>query len=131
VYAHWSHAALIVDTDGTLVETEVPGIRRNPISRYHADEYHLVRLGSRVSPEGRARGVVFAECQVGQAFGFLDMFGAILFLLSGRPLRLVRRNHEICSSLVVRALQEGGLVPELDPALTLPGDLAKLFDVRP
>jgi hypothetical protein len=31
----------------------------------------------------------------------------------------------------VRALQAGGLVPELDPALTLPADLAKLFDVLP
>jgi hypothetical protein len=131
VYAHWSHAALLIETDGTLVEAEVMGTRRNPISRYHADEYHLVRLGSRFSPEGRARAVVFAKSQVGQAFGFLDMFGAILFLLFGWPLRLVRRNHEICSSLVVRALQEGALVPELDPALTLPGDLAKLFDVRP
>jgi hypothetical protein len=43
---------------------------------------------------------------------------------------MVRRHHEICSSLVVRALQQGGLLRELDPALTLPADLAKRFDVR-
>jgi hypothetical protein len=72
-----------------------------------------------------------AKDQVGQGFGYLDMFGAILYLLFDWPLRLVRRNHEICSSLVVRALQAGGLVPELDPAVTLPADLAKLFDVLP
>jgi hypothetical protein len=54
-----------------------------------------------------------------------------VYLLSGWPVRLVRRNHEICSSLVVRALQAGGIVPELDSALTLPGDLAKRFDIRP
>ena len=131
VYAHWSHSALIVEKDGTLVEAEISGVRRNPISRYRADEYHLVRLGSAFSSEGRASAVAFANTQVGQGFGFLDMFGASLYLLFGWPLRLVRSGHEICSGLVVRALQAGGLVPELDPALTLPADLAKRFDVRP
>jgi hypothetical protein len=131
VYAHWSHAALIVENEGTLVEAEMTGVQRSPISRYRDDEYHLVRLGPAFAPEARARAVAFAKGQVGQGFGYLDMLGAILYLLFGWPLRLVRRNHEVCSSLVVRALQAGGLVPELDPALTLPGDLAKLFDVRP
>jgi uncharacterized protein YycO len=131
VYAHWSHSALIVEVDGTLVEAEISGVRRNPIARYRADEYHLVRLGSVFSPEGRARAVDYANTQVGQGFGFLDMFGASVYLLVGWPLRLVRSGHEICSGLVVRALQAGGLVPELDPVLTLPADLAKLFDIRP
>jgi hypothetical protein len=43
----------------------------------------------------------------------------------------VRRNHQICSGLVVRALQVGGLVADLDPELTLPANLAKLYHVRP
>jgi len=57
------------------------------------------------------------------------VLGVLVYLLLGRPVRLVRRNHEICSSLVVHALQEGGLLRELDPAITLPADLAKRFDV--
>jgi uncharacterized protein YycO len=131
VYAHWSHSALIVEKDGTLVEAEIMGVSRNPISRYRSDEYHLVRLGSGFSAEGRAHAAAFANEQVGQGFGFLEMFGASVYLLVGWPLRLVRSGHEICSGLVVRALKAGGLVPELDPALTLPADLAKRFDVRP
>lgn len=131
VYAHWSHAAIVVERDGSLVEAEMMGVQVSPISRYRDDEYHLVRLGSEFTPDARARAVAFAKGQVGQGFGYLDMFGAIIYLVTGRPMKLVRRNHEICSSLVVRALQAGGLVRQLDPALTLPGDLAKLFDVRP
>ena len=131
IYAHWSHAALIVEKDGALVEAEMTGIRLSPISKYRDDEYHLVYLGPEFASDARARAVAFARGQVGQGFGYLDMVGAILYLLLGWPLRLARRNHEICSSLVVRALQAGGLVPELDPALTLPADLAKLFDIRP
>ena len=131
VYAHWSHAALIVEKDGALVEAEMTGVKLSPISKYADDEYHLVRLGPEFASEARARTVAFAKGHVGQGFGYLDLFGTILYLLFGWPLRLVRRNHEICSGLVVRALQAGGQVPELDPALTLPGDLAKLFDIRP
>ena len=131
VFAHWSHSALVVDADGTLVEAEITGVRQNPVSRYRAGEYHLVRLGSEFSAEGRSRAVAYAMEQVGQGFGFLDMFGASLYLLFGWRVRLARRGHEICSGLVVRALQAGGLAAELDPLLTLPADLAKLYDVRP
>jgi hypothetical protein len=131
VYAHWSHSALIVEKDGTLVEAEIWGVRRNPISRYRADEYHLVRLGPDFSPEARVGAIAFANEQVGQGFGFLDMFGLSVYLLFGWPLRLARSGHEICSGLVVRALQAGGLLKQLDPLLTLPADLAKLFDVQP
>jgi uncharacterized protein YycO len=38
VYAHWSHTALVVDKDGSLVEAEITGVRQNPISRYRDDE---------------------------------------------------------------------------------------------
>lgn len=131
VYAHWTHSAHVVDADGALVEAEIFGVKRNPISRYTADEYHLVRLGPDFSKEGRHRTVNYATGQVGQAFGFLDMMGAGMYLLFSWPLRVMRRNHQICSGLVTRALQAGGLVPELDPFLTLPADLAKLYRARP
>jgi uncharacterized protein YycO len=130
-YAHWSHSALIIEQDGTLVEAEANGVRRNAISRYREDEYHLVRLGSDFSADARKGTIAFANQQVGQGFGFLDMFGASVYLLTGLPLRLVRSGHEICSGLVVTALQAGGLLSDLDPALTLPADLAKRFGVRP
>ena len=130
-FAHWSHCAVLVGADGALVEAETLGVSRSPISRYRDDEYHLVRLGSEFPLDGRARTAAYAEGQVGQAFGYLAMLGAGLHLLFGWPLRWVRRNHDICSGLVVKALQEGGMLREFDPALTLPADLAKAFDVRP
>jgi len=130
VYAHWSHCALIVDEGGALVEAESAGVTRSPISRYTQDTFHLVRLGSELSAEGRKRAVDYTNAQVGQGFGYLAAFGAMIFLLTGLPLRLMRRNHQICSGLVVRALQKGGLLKEDDPDLMLPADLAKIYDVR-
>jgi hypothetical protein len=129
-YGHWSHCALIVDEGGTLVEAESTGVTRSPISRYTEDTYHLVRLGSELSAEGRKRAVDYTNAQVGQGFGFLAAFGAMIFLLTGLPLRLMRSNHQICSGLVVRALQKGGLLRGADPDLMLPADLAKIFGVQ-
>jgi hypothetical protein len=131
IYAHWSHCALVVADDGSLVEAESLGVVRSPISKYRAAEYHLVRLGPEFPPEGRGLAVAYSTAQVGQAFGFLALVGATLFLLFGWPLRLMRGDHQICSGLVVRALQRGRLLANADPALMLPADLAKIYKVRP
>jgi hypothetical protein len=131
VYAHWSHCALVVAGDGAVVEAETLGVERSPISKYESAEYHLVRIGPEFGREGRKRAADYADTQVGQAFGFLALAGAALFLLCGLHLRLMRQNHQICSGLVARALQEGGLLNGADPALMLPADLAKIYDIRP
>jgi uncharacterized protein YycO len=129
VYAHWSHAAIVAAED-TVIEAESRGVVRSPIARYRDDEYRLVRLGRELEPSRRARVVEYATSRIGQAFGYLDMLGTAIYLLTGLPMRVARRNHQICSSLVVRSLQQGGLLQELDPILTLPADLAKRFEVR-
>jgi hypothetical protein len=113
------------------VEAESLGVKRSPISKYRSSEYHLVRLGPEFGPEGRQQAASYALAQVGQAFGFLALTGATLFLLFGWPLRLMRRDHQICSGLVVRALQKGGLLLNDDPALMLPANLAEIYDARP
>lgn len=131
VFAHWSHCALIVDREGQLVEAEALGVVKTPISKYRAKEYHLVRLGPEFDAEGRKRAVEYANSQVAAGFGYLALVGVAIYLLTGWPLRLMRRNHQICSELVVRALQTGGMLKEADPSLTLPADLAKRFNIRP
>jgi uncharacterized protein YycO len=131
IYAHWSHCALIVAPDGALVEAESTGVRRSPISRYTDDEYHLVRLGPEFPADGRKLAVEYSEAHVGQGFGYLALLGAALFLLFGWRLRLMRKDHQICSGLVVRALQKGGLLQDVDPDLMLPANLAKIYEIRP
>jgi len=131
VYAHWSHVATIVDRAGTVVEAESLGVRRSPLCKYLDSEFHLVRLGKQLDDTGRRRVVDYANAQVGVAFDYVGLAGVSIYLLTGLPVRVMRRNHQICSELVVRALQAGGLLTDADPALTLPADIAKRFDVRP
>src|SRR5689334_14248116 len=129
VYAHWSHCA-VVESSGRLIEAESNGIVRSPISKYREDEYHLVRMDGELDAAGRERAAEYARTRVGEGFGYLDMFSLSIYCLVGQRVRLVHGDHEICSSFVVRSLQHAGLLEELDPALTLPADLAKRFDVR-
>jgi hypothetical protein len=68
---------------------------------------------------------------VGVAFGYFALARVAVYLLTGLPVMLMRRNHQICSELVVRALQAVGPMSDADPALTLPADLAKRFGARP
>ena len=129
-FAHWSHAAIVAE-GSTVIEAETTGIVRSPISKYREDEFHLVRLDGELDEAARKRVMEYASGRIGQAFGYLDLLGTGVYLLTGWPLRVVRKQHEICSSLVVRALQHGGLLTDLDPAITLPADLAKRFGARP
>jgi len=126
-YAHWSHCALIVDDRGTLIEAEALGVERSPLSKYDHANLEVVHVGHLLSTAERARVIDYAEGQVGQAFGYLSLLGAAIYLVTGVPVRLMRRRHQTCSGLVVRALQRGGLLKDADPHLTLPADLARTF----
>ena len=125
--AHWSHCALIVDADGTLVEAETRGVIRSPLSKYRPDQYSVVRLSQRMGADGSVKAVAYTEAQVGKAFGFLVMFSLAVWLITGRRLDYRREDHQICSGLVAHALQEGGVDVGGDPTFTLPADLARRF----
>jgi len=129
VYAHWSHCALIADDAGTLVEAEALGVERSALSKYRSADFEVVHVGHLMSGDEKRRAIEYAEGQVGQAFGYLALLCAAIYLVTGVPLRLMRHDHQTCSGLVVRALQRGGLLEDADPHLTLPADLAKTFTV--
>ena len=124
---HWSHAALVVDGDGALIEAETRGVIASPLSKYRESEYVLVATGRLLGPDGAAAAVGYARAQLGRAFGFLVLASLGAWLVTGRRVRLQREDHQICSSLVARALAEGGLSVGDDPTFMLPAELAIRF----
>src|SRR2546421_12307289 len=52
-FAHWSHAALLVDGQGALVEAETRGVELSPLSKYREREYHVVHTGEQLGDSGR------------------------------------------------------------------------------
>jgi uncharacterized protein YycO len=129
-FAHWSHAALITTAEGTLVEAEGRGVQRSTIAKYHQDEYHLVRMDAYLDDQQRTAAAQLAERQVGEGFGYLVMLSLAIWLLTGVPLRWARRDHQICSGLVARALRAAGQRFARPPAFMLPADLAEAYGAR-
>src|SRR4029078_7865121 len=58
-YVKWTHAALIADTDGTLMEGVGAGVRRWHLDRYRGDDYVVVHIEP--SEENRDEVVRFGE----------------------------------------------------------------------
>jgi uncharacterized protein YycO len=129
-YSYWSHAAVIVDADGSLVEAESRGVIRRNLSEYTDREYHLVRLGDSADDRDRRQVAAFAESLVGQPFGFLDMFSVGLSLLTGAKVNVSYESHLMCSALVARALERTSVIFADEPSHMLPADLARHYGVE-
>jgi uncharacterized protein YycO len=129
-YSYWSHAAVIVAADGSLVEAESKGVVRSPLSKYAAEEYHLVDLGDSADDRDRKQVAAFAESLVGQPFGFLDMLSVGLSLFTGAKVNVSYASHLMCSALVARALERSDAIFDDEPSHMLPADLARHYGVE-
>lgn len=129
-YSYWSHAAVIVDSRGALVEAESKGVIRSDLTKYKEREYHLVRLGDSAGGRDREQVVAFAESLVGQPFGFLDLFSVGLSLLTGAKVNISYESHLMCSALVARALERTSAIFGDEPSHMLPADLARYYGVE-
>ncbi|HEY8762298.1 MAG TPA: hypothetical protein VIP52_15455 [Candidatus Dormibacteraeota bacterium] len=129
-YSYWSHAGVIVDQDGSLVEAESKGVLRSPLSKYAPEEYHLVDLGDTAGDRDRKQVVAFAESLVGQPFGLLDLFSVGLSLFTGAKVNVSYESHLMCSALVARALERTDAIFPDEPSHMLPADLARFYGVE-
>ena len=127
-HIRWSHAALIVDTDGTLIEAVGRGVRTFPISGYDAKDYLVVRIVA--SPENRAEIVDFARWALRRRSRYnpLATVSIGLSMLTGSKLAFFIEGRFVCSTLVARALERAGRIFDRDPSHIAPADLAKHFE---
>ena len=127
VYVKWTHAALIVDDDGTLVEAVGAGVRRWHLDRYRDADYVVVALET--SEENRDEVVRFAEwaLQRRARYSRLSTVSTALSMLTGSKLTFFIDGQFVCSGLVARALERTGSIFDRDSAHIAPADLAKYF----
>ncbi len=128
-YTRWNHAALIVDTDGAIIEADGPGVCLENLSKYQPAEYYLVHIEA--SDEDRAEEVAFARSCLGQPYGRMTIISIFLALLTGTTLAFGLDGTEICSGLVAQALVRTTANFTKEPSHIMPADLAKYFKVEP
>jgi uncharacterized protein YycO len=126
-YVKWTHAAVIVDSDGTLIEAVGGGVREYSIQQYAKQEYLVVRIVA--SPENRAEIVDFARWALGKRarYNRLATVSMGLSMLTGSKLAFFIDGRFVCSTLVARALERSGRIFDRDPSHIAPADLAKYY----
>jgi hypothetical protein len=130
-YRRFSHAALVISSDGTLAEALAHGVCRNPISKYDVHNYRIVR--THVDEHDRAQVLSFANSVLESrenGYGYPTIAGLALYCLTGAQLCIQTAGTAICSGFVSDALTRAGFIWERPPFAMMPADLARHFSVR-
>jgi hypothetical protein len=128
-YRRFSHAALVIDDDGTLAEALGKGVTRSPLSKYEAANYVLVRTD--IQEPDRSQILTFAESvlEARTSYGFWTILGLGLYCLAGAQICIQQAGTAICSGFVSDALTRAGYIWPRPPFAMMPADLARYFDV--
>jgi hypothetical protein len=127
--AYWSHAGIIVNTQGHLIEVVPSGVVLNRLENYRAQEYHYVYLD--LSAADRARASSYAYSCLRQKYDRLGFVLLTLATLTGEWFEVPERGKQGCVALIARALQRAGLRFVRRPTDMTPADLARNFGVVP
>jgi len=127
-YAYWSHAALVLNNAGHLVEVNSRGVVVSHIGQYRECDYHYVRL--ELPEAGRKAAVDFARSCLKQKYSLRNFLLLAASIPLGDRLPIPDSCHG-CVSLIARALQEAGIRFERKPTEMTPADLAMRFGVTP
>ncbi len=128
-YAQWTHVALIVDSDGYLIEALGNGIVKSHISKYKDFMKQIVHIEA--SNEDRQQAVAFAYSQLGDGYGWFTIVSIVFSLLTATKFSFNIDGQEICSGLVARALERTNYIPKRDASHISPCELAKQFTLEP
>ena len=130
-YQRFSHAALVIDANGTLAEALAHGVCESPISKYDAHNYRIVR--TQVDEHDQAQVRAFADSVLGarrNGYGYATIAGLALYCVTGGQMCIQKAGTAICSGFVSDALTRAGYIWERPPFAMMPADLAEAFDVR-
>ncbi|WP_426564800.1 hypothetical protein ACPPVT_01515 [Angustibacter sp. McL0619] len=130
-YAWFNHAALVVSTDGDLVEALGRGVVRSHADKYLAKDYVVVR--THAAQHDVRQVLAFADWVVEQRakYGFLTLLSLAMTMLTGSKLTFFVDGRYICSGFVARAMERTGTLFDRDPVHITPADLAKCYGACP
>ena len=102
-YTYWNHAALVINTQGDIIEALGAGVKKRHISKYKPEDYCYVRV--RASEEDRKQAVYFANCALEESYGWITIASITVSLITGLKFSFGFDGQQICSGLVARAME--------------------------
>lgn len=127
-YAHWNHAAIIMNEKGDLIEALTTGIALSNLSKYKDEEYIVVHIVA--DSEDRIEAINFALACLRLEYGWSIIISIALSFLTGLKFSFGFDGQFICSGLVARALERTSAIFDKEPSHITPADLAKYYKVE-
>lgn len=129
-FQQFSHAALVIASDGTLAEALASGVKESPLSKYAQDDYILVRTEVDIHDQAQVLAFARAVLDAKQKYGYLTFVGLALYCVTGAQLCIQQAGTSICSGFVSDALTRSRFVWPRPPFAMMPADLAGCFAER-
>lgn len=126
-YRDYTHAALVVSTDGDIIEAVGSGVRRSNLAAFVPRTYEVVHITA--SEEDRGQAVAVAEYALGQhaRYNGLATVSITWWAFTGSRLIFFTDGAFTCSGLVARAMLTIGAVFSVDATRVTPAQLAIYF----
>lgn len=129
-YAHWSHAAVIVSSNGDIVEALGKGVERNNLVKYAGVDTVVITPSELLVPGVTQQRVVnFALHSVGRHYNVVEIGSLGVYLMVGGRFRFGIDNEMICSGLAASALSRTNAIFQHEPVWMMPADLAEYYCV--
>jgi uncharacterized protein YycO len=128
-YGYWSHAALVVNDAGHLLEVHARGVGLCSIEKYRAVDFCYVQLA--LSEAARHEAARYAHRCIGQRYDLRGFLLLALYVALGDRFRVPDSGRPGCVSLIARAFEHVGIAFDRAPPDMMPADLAKRFGVLP
>lgn len=126
-YAKYTHCALVVDKQGSLIEADSEGILHRSLGDYLSKDYVYIHI--KASPEDRAEAVAFANSCIQNPYGWFTALSIGLSMLTGLKFSFGFQGQEVCSGLIARSLERTQFIPPTDASHIPPALLAQMYQV--
>jgi hypothetical protein len=132
-FIDYTHAALVVDDEGGLIEAVGTGVRTSSLADYASsgEKYRIVDI--KASKEDRLQVVEFANWAAEKRLQYNRLATVSIFFtqLTGSKFAFFIDGEFHCSGLVARALERTEALFTKDPVRIMPADLAKYLEAGP
>lgn len=129
-FAHWNHAALVLNERGDIAEALTRGVKLGHISKYPVGSYVIVPLGASQADQAQILDFAKSVLAARWKYGYATIVALSISLLTGSKFVFGKIGTAICSGFVCEALTRAGAIFVKPPAYMTPADLAEHFDAQ-
>jgi hypothetical protein len=127
VYREYTHAAVIISTDGDLVEAVGSGVRHSTLQAYVDEQYTIVHIDASDEDRQQVVDVAVDILERKARYSALSTVSITLWAFLGWRFTFFMDGSYTCSGLVARCLLAIGATFEQDVVKVTPAQLASSF----